>query len=241
MRKATLAGIVFALAYPSLATGADLPAAPVLKAAPAPVFNWSGWYGGLSAGYGWDPNYVFVAPGFNIPLDLEPKGGVFGAQLGYNWQYAPQWLAGIEADLQWSGIKGSAFYSDPAGGIDALSASVNLQAFATLRGRLGYVSGPSLLYVTGGAALGNFDTRVDVVFDVGTGLIDENKWKLGYVVGAGYEYFYAAGWTLKLEYLFMGFSFDADGVRSNNGDLLVLRADPQIHIVRFGLNKKFGL
>jgi len=34
------------------------------------------------------------------------NGGVFGGQIGYNWQVDPRWVLGLEADGQWTGERG---------------------------------------------------------------------------------------------------------------------------------------
>ncbi len=103
MRLIQIAGasllVVLAAATPTLA--ADMPIkAPVAKAvAVAPVFNWTGWYAGLHAGYGWG----------NVTIsDLEEnnkmRGWLAGGQLGYNVQTG-SWVWGAEIDGAWTGIE----------------------------------------------------------------------------------------------------------------------------------------
>jgi outer membrane immunogenic protein len=47
-------GSVALLAVACPAVAADMPVkSPVYKAAPVAVYNWSGFYAGLNAGYGW--------------------------------------------------------------------------------------------------------------------------------------------------------------------------------------------
>ncbi|MGA9322260.1 MAG: hypothetical protein WBW06_14510 [Xanthobacteraceae bacterium] len=100
------------------------------------------------------------------------QGGFGGIQAGFNWQFAPHWLVGVEADVDWSGERasdpGSFSTSFPSGigtGIcDAhpictttvtgtTTNNWNLQWFSTLRARGGWIAGDSwLLYGTGGVA-----------------------------------------------------------------------------------------
>src|SRR5471030_1852888 len=93
-------GIGLGLAASGLGLAADLP----LKAPPiatAPPYNWSGWYAGLNAGYGWgasaDPRTSltdlagvgfagYVSLGGFPTASLNPKGGLGGFQIGYNFQ-----------------------------------------------------------------------------------------------------------------------------------------------------------
>jgi opacity protein-like surface antigen len=113
------------------ASAADLPPAPVYKAPapPAPMYGWTGFYVGANAGYGWDtrptnfsgtPNIAIEFTGGVLPTSLSPnpKGWLGGAQLGYNWQFAPAWVAGLEADIAGAGIKGTASVS-PVGTVKA--------------------------------------------------------------------------------------------------------------------------
>jgi outer membrane immunogenic protein len=62
---------------------------------------------------------------------------------------------------------------------------------ATARGRLGYVIGPGLAYVTGGAAFANVGDKANAtqVFPVASTFYPAaaNTTKPGWVVGAGYE------------------------------------------------------
>jgi outer membrane immunogenic protein len=105
----------------SFASAADMPVkAPVYKAQPAAAYNWTGWYAGGNLGYAWggatvngistiDPLALFVGydalGGFRYP-SLHPSGAVGGFQAGYNWQTS-QWVLGLVADFQWTGMKAS--------------------------------------------------------------------------------------------------------------------------------------
>jgi outer membrane immunogenic protein len=164
------------------AAAADLPPSPpVYKAAPAAApFDWSGFYVGANAGYGWgdprdtmagdvdggagsgvinslfDPSLDSLSD-LTYPLSIKTSGAVGGAQFGFNWQFGSQWLTGVETDFQFSGIRGSSHVAEPGsiGSTYALSASQNLDWFGTLRARLGYLlTDRVLLYGTGGLAYG---------------------------------------------------------------------------------------
>src|SRR5882672_2435011 len=52
-----IASAIAALGFANAASAADMPAkAPVYKAAPVAVYNWTGWYFGGNIGYGWESN-----------------------------------------------------------------------------------------------------------------------------------------------------------------------------------------
>lgn len=106
--------VTAALTAPGLA--ADLAARSYTKAPMvAPVSNWSGFYVGGNLGYGWgDENTDFsFLPGpasfdlNNGSVGARSTGVIGGAQAGYNWQIGSL-VTGLEADIQGTGIKGSA-------------------------------------------------------------------------------------------------------------------------------------
>lgn len=197
-------------------------------------------------------------------------GFVGGVQAGYNYQFNRNWLAGIEADFQYSDQKGDATECSvtgcPAGSAFG-SASHRLRWFGTLRGRLGWLpSDRILLYVTGGGAYGQIDS--DYVSGInGTTLLaaSNNQSRLGWTVGGGVEGAVGdSGWTLKVEYLYIDYgSFDTNfgtgAAVSTTGPCVVIGAGPACtrttttstvsstastdftdNIVRVGLNYRFG-
>src|ERR1700722_16379928 len=91
---ATAAMIVFAA--PALA--ADLPARTYTKApaytAPEGVYNWTGFYIGGHFGGAFAGNNSFESS------DGRFLGGVQG---GFDYQFAPNWVAGVEAQYSWLG------------------------------------------------------------------------------------------------------------------------------------------
>lgn len=160
-------------------------AAPLAQA--QPVINWTGYYVGVNAGYGWGdgggdgtvfPSLIPLAPGWVIdappagPFGFsigDPKGGFGGIQIGRNWQF-DRFVYGIEADFDFGNIKGDGStpirfdVNDPDDGIFVGTATLTqkLNWFGTLRGRLGYDLNPLLIYVTGGLAVGHIKSTLDL-------------------------------------------------------------------------------
>src|SRR5262245_7967811 len=93
-----------ALALAGAAGAADLPRkAPAAVVAQPPPYSWTGCYVGLSGGYGWGTqkatrNQFFFSSGFSrsASVDFNTRGGVFGGQVGCNYQFAGNWLVGVE-------------------------------------------------------------------------------------------------------------------------------------------------
>jgi outer membrane immunogenic protein len=100
------------------AQAADLARAPMYAAPMAAIYDWTGFYIGGNAGGGWHdnrsvsfiPNGVLLAPilGGPPPQSFRTSAALGGAQYGFNWQFHPYWVAGIETDFDFSDIKGSA-------------------------------------------------------------------------------------------------------------------------------------
>jgi outer membrane immunogenic protein len=157
------------------AFAADLPARTYTKAPVMvdPGYNWTGFYAGLNGGYSWGRSSETALIGAPFPATAmftsrqNVDGGVFGGQIGYNWQVDRKWVIGLEADGQWTGERGSTnnnlgSINFPTPGNDFnITASASLRNettlpwFATFRGRAGFLADPSLLlYGTGGLVVG---------------------------------------------------------------------------------------
>jgi outer membrane immunogenic protein len=165
LRKTCVAFAVASCAFVGVnaASAADIPARMPYKAPAvvAPVFSWTGFYVGINGGYGGNEyKYPFQAPivSSSGEATLNSSGFLAGGQMGYNWQ-AGSWVFGVEADIQWSNIKGEldASANTPLGAL-ALSAGSELEWFGTVRGRLGYTWDRLMVYGTGGFAYGSVNS-----------------------------------------------------------------------------------
>ena len=182
-----IAGFSFIATVP-VALAADMPIkTPRYAPAPAPAYSWTGFYGGLNLGGGWQDTIhnsaavnfcAFINPAFcagtaaDIPgqLDTKASGIIGGGQIGYNWQTGSI-VWGIETDFQGADLKGGTSVSVttvvpafPANPFTVTSTgSQKIEWFGTLRGRVGWLPVSQLLiYATGGLAYGH--TQTDVSF-----------------------------------------------------------------------------
>jgi outer membrane immunogenic protein len=239
-RSILLAALILGTAAPAFA--ADIP----VKARPAPVvvdtWNWNGFYLGLNGGYSWGRSRTTVdyfslpggalivpPPGSVTSGTFNLNGGVFGGQVGYNW-VGSGWLFGFEADLQWSGEKGSGIFTCAAAGVagvpgvcnpgltflpggvaggTTLTLEQHIQWFGTLRGRAGWLVTPSvLLYATGGLAYGSIKssgtiTGLNNFAQPVAAVFSNTKTNAGWTIGGGIEGHLGGNWTGKLEYLYL--------------------------------------
>ena len=106
MRRFAVASLGALVLSITAAQAADMSVkAPVYKAPPIVLYNWTGFYVGINGGGGWGrsdhTDTAGVTTGkFNI------SGGLIGGTVGYNWQNA-NWVLGLEADWDWASINGS--------------------------------------------------------------------------------------------------------------------------------------
>ena len=206
-----------------------------------PDASWARSYVGVNAGFGWgnSSQQSTVIGGGPAPDELGPapdelgpvpqdadgsykaNGGLIGVTAGYNWQFS-NWLVGLEGDLGSAGIKGS---SSVCGGTH--ECGTKLDAFGTVRARVGSVMGKTMIYATGGLAVGDIKA-----WDV-SGPASGTKYKAGWIVGGGVEQRISGPWSAKLEYLYADFG---------GADYFTLANHTPEHVkltmqtVRFGLN-----
>jgi outer membrane immunogenic protein len=160
--------LCIALAAFAIAPSADAADMPIrgpqykYAPAPAPVFNWTGFYVGAHIGYGFSDD----ADGFTG-----------GFQAGYNWQFSRNIVFGVEADIS---------------GTDMNSAigPTHVDYVGTLRARIGYAWDRTMVYGTGGfafsraAVAGLHDT--DTGYALGLGV----EWAIASNWSAKVEYMY---------------------------------------------------
>ena len=149
------------------AHAADLPIkAPTNKAPVAAIYDWTGFYVGVNAGLGVGRDLTTInAPPTNFTeiSYQSPFGALGGVQAGYNWQ-AGRWVFGIEADIQGADLHDNYTCVSSCLPTRAITFDQRIDWFGTVRGRLGYASGPVLTYVTGGLAYANVKDTIANTF-----------------------------------------------------------------------------
>jgi len=211
------------LAASFAAQAADIPR-PVYKGVRQVVayYNWTGFYVGVNAGYGWGTSDWSAVP----TASNKPKGFLAGGTIGYNYQMGSI-VYGLEGDFDWADVKDTV---DCAPGI---TCETKNDWLATFRGRIGYAFDRWLPYITGGGAYGNVKATVSVPVLGLSGSSSSNQ--LGWTLGAGLEYAFLSNWSAKIEYLYVDLgSFDTGPAP------IVNNVSFKESIVRAGLNYKFS-
>jgi outer membrane immunogenic protein len=225
--KRLLLGAASVLALVAPAAAADM--RPIAKApppAPTPVvqvYNWTGFYIGGHVGGAFAGSDTFS----------DSARFLGGGQVGFDYQFAPNWVAGIEAQYSWLGGNsnngGLAFA--PAGLV-----TLDNQAIGSVTGRLGYTWGPVLVYGKGGYAFSDRDLTV-TNFGVGVPVTTSGRGKDGYTVGAGLEYMFAPSWSAKAEYQY--YDFGKTTFTAGPAGLVGTSFKNDEHTVKAGLNYRF--
>lgn len=231
MKTKLLVAVTAIAALSAPAFAADLP----VKAPPrvaAPAYTWTGFYVGADLGGVWKHNTATWNPlpssaafgVFPISGDNNGSGVTAGFHAGYNWQFAPTWVVGLEGDWSWANAKGTLtqpWLLNPGGGVVAGSfttMSTKLDWLASIRGRLGFLVTPSLLvYGTAGVGFGDFKyTAANSNGLVGvanyTTAFSSSTTETGWVAGGGVEWAFWEHWSVRAEYLHYGFDHGPNAI-----------------------------
>jgi len=182
-------------------------------------------------------------------------GFLGGGQIGYNYQFGPMLVAGLENDLQYANIGGSFDNTDINTGF-ATSSKRLLEWLGTVRGRLGWlIRDDFLLYGTGGFAYGGVTARSAGTLGVGFACYaplnncsagESATTATGWTAGPGFEFAVAHNWTLKAEWLYVDlgkqtYTLSDYGIAAAFGLPIILSAnsDSRTQIIRTGLNYRF--
>jgi outer membrane immunogenic protein len=190
---------------------------------------------------------------------IHSSGFTGGVQAGHNWQ-ADNIVYGLETDFSAFRLKGSAQGAGvyPVIGLGLLvpgtaftvTPSTNTDWLFTFRGRIGWATPTLLFYATGGLAVtnlkvtGSFSDNSPPIGAIENAAVTKDK--LGFAVGGGVEWALNRNWSLKGEYLFVGFGkVTASGfiTQTRTGvaysQAISTTSDLSAHVARVGINYRF--
>jgi outer membrane immunogenic protein len=265
--KSTIIASFLVAAGCASASAADLAAVPTTKAHAVvdPAYDWTGFYVGAHLGAGWDRGSMIGDPvpdpaNYGFGQSVIPLGSssnvVAGGQVGFNWQFAPNFLLGLEADLTGTALDRNGRAApvpspNPFRARDSFAqASQHIDWLGSVRGRGGFIGERLLLYATGGIAWKHASYTANEVLpnlgDAGgfSNPGSSNATKAGWVVGGGVEYAWTGNWIGRAEYLHYHFedSFFGPIVPGRPGFVIGIRygAKTDLDVVRAGVSYKFG-
>jgi outer membrane immunogenic protein len=213
MKKVWVACVGLAMFGGSSALAADM--AVKARPMPAPIYDWTGFYLGVSGGGIWsDPDITVDVSGPAGPNSTPAQNAIArslgdrsvswlaGVQAGYNYQMANKLLLGIEADISGTDLGTSQSITNLTPFIGrsrkdiTTMGSERLDWLGTVRGRVGYTGVDNLLvFVTGGLAYGGEKATLGVSSAAGFGagpvpfnlVASDSSVRVGWTVGAGAE------------------------------------------------------
>ena len=249
MKKLLIANLAAAaMTMAGSALAADIPVK-----APAPFverFTWTGCYLGGHVGGAFahkditDPVQLvqdsFLFPGATTgvtTVNPSPSGAVIGGQIGCDYEFASNFVIGVEGSASGSTMRSSQNAVLPLGNPDIALVQANTDFLVGLTGRIGYAFDTVLLYARGGAALAGDKFEVSGTF---TGLpydftgLDN---RYGWVVGGGVDWAFTPHWSVNFEYDYYQFGHGnvamIDGINGFSG-LVDVRQNVQV--AKVGVN-----
>lgn len=243
--KRILGGLVLSALLATPVMAADLGARRMpVKAAPAPVvavFDWTGCYVGGHAGYAWGKKRnetLLELPEFRHDVD----GLIIGGQVGCNLWQRDRWVFGIEGQVSWANVDGDVPYN-PNITIGPSGFRTEIDMLGSIAARFGYAfgaTGQTLVFVKGGAAFVHEQLFL-------TGPIASVNWQTdndlrwGWMIGGGFEHALNRNWSFKGEYNYNQFGKDAHQFCNIvSGSCTDLEIRQHVHLVKFGINYRFG-
>jgi outer membrane immunogenic protein len=225
----SIIALAFTAALANTATAADMP----VKAppAPAPVSTWTGCY--IGGNIGW----ANVSTHFDDAVlgndgRLSKSGFAGGGQIGCDYQFASNWVFGVQGMFDGADINRSHV------GIinDEFTFHSDVRWFATITARLGYLVTPSFLFYAKGG-WGTVNQRFSVTDNISGDVFSTDRNSSGGDVGVGFEWMFTPNWTFFVEW---------DHIFLNHTSIRAIdfEIDDRIHRdfdkVLFGINWRFG-
>ena len=173
MRLVTLASAGFFALLSGSAWAADVGASVPMT---EPGFDWTGYYAGLQAGYGWGRSDISGTSGAPFSASADPNGGFAGGHVAGLWQFN-QAVVGARAELNYSSIDGSALLAPGS------SVGSDVKWFGSVNGEAGFALDRWLVYGVGGVAFAGIETS-----QTGAASFAKTRTGTGWTIGAGVDY-----------------------------------------------------
>lgn len=238
MRAPILAAALAAAQAPALAAGLGEPDLET----PA-GFSWTGCYvGGHAAGvWGESSKWIPRTPGGafeGVSLGAhEVEGAIGGVQAGCDYQTASGVVIGVTGDYGWTGADGT----HPSARETGVFYHSEMEALASVGGRLGYAFDRVLVYVEGGAAWERVDYAAATTM-IGTAYRASDT-REGWTVGGGGAYAFTERLSAFVEYGYYDFGTERITLDPQYSFLPTAFVDIEdtANVVRAGVNLRFGV
>ena len=191
----------------------------------------SGFYVGALVGYATGE----YSSDMSEQVDHEPTGGLLGAQVGWSLSSGPM-VFGIDADIARTNIEGEDSITVMGYKSDV---SHDINYLGTVRGRVGFMAGPVLIYGTAGLAFADLDNKLVVSYNgVIIGSDEQDSWHTGWTAGGGVEYPITPNFSIGAEYLYI--DMGREEVTAHIGGYPVTdKGDLNLNVGRLGFKFRF--
>ncbi len=243
------AGLSLGMSAGALAADMALKAPP-----PVPLFDWTGFYGGVNVGYSWGNSQSTSYSGGLSETDVQSithKGWEASVEGGYCYQYATTYVACLEARYDFPRERSNTITST---GLLLTNLTYQTQADPFLVGpHLGFLtdSNHMMWYAAGGAAFGEVGGNVTATGVGGTSTANPgNSSTTGWFLGAGIERMIDLHWSWKVEYDYVRYSSNGataafTGTQyaflTGSGSAATLGSHAYDNIMTFGINYHLGM
>ncbi len=214
--------------------------------------NWSGYYVGAVAGYGWSqstsgPTRMYenfdgtdedVINSPIPPFSFSGSGLIGGAEAGYNWQTGGL-VMGVVGDIAAANIRGT--YMDDSA---LFSVDSTINWLSTARFNIGVPMGNVLFYGTGGLAVGGVTNGLHDYYGDDVVNTSDKTTNVGWTAGGGVAAAITNNWIIKAEFLYVDLgtknvSFSEPDAPDPGFGLITSSAKTTASILRVGIDYKF--
>ena len=213
------AGLLAVLSMPAFAADptVDVPMT-------APGFDWTGYYAGLQAGYGWGQSDISGTEGEPFSVSPDIDGGFVGGPVAGLWQF-DQAVIGAEAELNYSSVSGTT-EAEPGNNF-----GTDIKWFGSVNAKAGYAMDRVLVYGIGGVAFAGIETSQSA-----GSAFSETRTNVGWTLGAGVDYALTDKFVVGAQYRYYDFGSEHyDG----SADFVGRDQDTKLNTVGINLSYKF--
>jgi len=229
MKKLLIAGIAAAAFSGAPAVAAEMP----LKA--APLFDWTGWYGGVNTGYSWGRSRVTINNiATTVTESVDHRGWLASGEGGYCWQpRGTTQVTCIELRYDFPRERSRNITINIPLTTENTGDTTHIDPFL-IGPHFGYLTdmNRTMWYLAGGLAVGQVGGNSTATT---TQTASGSKWEAGWFVGAGVERMIDQHWSWKVEYDYVRFA-------SGSGAVAMYSAPPltRVVVLPVGSTASFG-
>jgi outer membrane immunogenic protein len=214
----------------------------------ADLGNYAGGYKDAPVSSSWTGFYIGVYGGGAVgdaqwnwrdlsgtKSESSQSGGTAGGQIGYNYQFSPHAVAGIEGSFGWLDAKGTG--GEVPGFAPVSNDITKFSGFiGDVSGRLGYADDKVFVYGKGGVAFA--DRKLNAFYGAGSPFNGSaTASDVGWLAGFGAELKIMPNWTAKFEWNHIDFGTQSENLGAAG---ILHKYDQTVEVFKAGINYKLS-